>query len=267
MRKIYEAANAVEAHMIADMLKQEGVEAHVHGQHLQGAIGELPAAGFISVQVDEADYVQAREFIQRWEAKHPADETPPTPATRSRLLAGLAWGCLIGIAVTYVFFRAPVTLDGIDHDGDGLLDEKWFYSPGGRLAKIEMDRNRDGKIDFVGETDKTGVLVSAESDDDFNGSFESRLTYREGNVAKSDVDSDGDGFSDFRSFYRSGVMTSTEYIHPNTGYPLRVEHFRLGKLEYAEIDSNGDQTLETRLNYSPLGEVVSREAIAADRKP
>lgn len=81
MKTLYQAANAVEAHMLVDFLKQEGINtAHIHGEHLQGAIGELPEAGLIRLVVDEEDYEVARAVIEQRETKIPAEPAAaPTP--------------------------------------------------------------------------------------------------------------------------------------------------------------------------------------------
>jgi hypothetical protein len=68
MRTLYEAANGVEAHLLRDLLAQEGVAVRIHGEFLQGGVGELPAAGLVRLMVDDADYAAGRAFIERWEA-------------------------------------------------------------------------------------------------------------------------------------------------------------------------------------------------------
>ena len=47
MQRIYEPENLLEGQMLVDMLASEGVEAHLLGQHLVGAVGELPACGLL----------------------------------------------------------------------------------------------------------------------------------------------------------------------------------------------------------------------------
>jgi hypothetical protein len=44
MKRIYQAANNIEAHMLVHLLEQEGIEAHVEGEHLQSGAGELSHA-------------------------------------------------------------------------------------------------------------------------------------------------------------------------------------------------------------------------------
>jgi hypothetical protein len=38
MKTVYEALNIVEAHMLADLLKQEGYSVQIQGEHLIGAM-------------------------------------------------------------------------------------------------------------------------------------------------------------------------------------------------------------------------------------
>jgi hypothetical protein len=267
MQTVYEAANAAEAHMIADLLRQEGVVAHVRGEHLQGALGELPAAGLVRLEVHADHHAKARDFIARWEAAQPPEPhaTPVPSASSPRWLGGLLLGLLAGVVATTAFFRTPTSSDGVDHNGDGVLDERWTLSPAGTRLTSEADRNLDGKVDVVSRFDRKGQLDTAEADDDFNGSFESRLTFRRGSLDTVDIDSDGDGFPDLHAAYANGVVQSTTFIDRATGLPLRVEHHWLTKLTHAEVDADRDGVLDTTLTYSPLGEVTSRRAMSEAR--
>jgi Putative prokaryotic signal transducing protein len=267
MQTVYEAANAAEAHMIADLLRQEGVVAHVRGEHLQGALGELPAAGLVRLEVHPQDHDRARDFIARWEAAQPQEpHAAPVPAAASpRWLGGLLLGVLAGAVVATAFFRTPTSTDGIDHNGDGVLDERWTLSPAGTLLKSEADRNLDGQIDFISHFDRRGQVATTEADDDFNGSFETHLAFVRGNLDRAEVDTDGDGFPDLHASYANGVVQANAFIDRATGLPLRVEHYRLGKLTHAEVDADRDGTLDTAVSYTPLGEVASRRALPATR--
>ena len=269
MQTVYEAANAAEAHMIADLLRQEGVVAHVRGEHLQGALGELPAAGLVRLEVHPEDHARARDFIARWEAAQPPEPHAATaPAAASPRgpggwLLGVLLGVVAGAVATTAFFRTPRSTDGIDHNGDGVLDERWTLSPAGTLLKSEADRNLDGRIDFISHFDRRGQLATAEADEDFNGSFETRLTFLRGNLDRADVDTDGDGFPDLHASYANGVVQANAFIDRATGLPLRIEHYRLGKLTHAEVDADRDGVLDTVVSHTPLGEVASRRALPA----
>ena len=63
MRSVYEPSSAIQAHLLQDVLRQHGITSHVQGEHLQGAIGELPAGSLVRLLVDEADYDAARRAL------------------------------------------------------------------------------------------------------------------------------------------------------------------------------------------------------------
>lgn len=260
MKRLYEASSSIEAHMILNLLEQEGLKGRIDGEYLQGGVGELPAAGLVRVMVAEEDYVSARSIVDKWDAAQP-QSSPPAPRKRGKGLVGFAAGLLAGVACTYLFFSTPVRLDGVDRNHDGVLDEKWNASASGRMLRSEVDRNLDGKIDLIVEYGNDGLVARDASDDDFNGVFESHGFYRDGIMERADIDTDGDSLPDLRSHFRHGVITSTQYLDPKTGLPLKIEHFALAKVTHAELDSDRDGTLDTRITYDSIGEVVAREPL------
>lgn len=261
MKTLYEAANAIEAHMLADLLKQEGIEVQIQGEALQGAMGEVPMSGLVRLLVGEEDHPAARAIIERWERTEVPPTPTPKPASRSVGLRGFLLGLAVGVGATYAMYRAPVTTDGIDHDRDGVLDEKWTYAPNGLLLTVEVDRNLDRKVDYVAHYGDRGVIQSADADDNFDGVFETKQAYRSSNVEMVEADTDGDGYLDLRTLYVHGVADSIEFINPTTGRPSRVEHLKLGVLQFADVDTDKDGVLDQRIRYSKLAEVVSREPL------
>lgn len=106
MRILYEASSAVEAHLLKDLLAQEGVPASIHGEFLLGAMGELPAAGLVRLMVADEHYTAGRELIARWEAAAPTgpDDSPenavvPAADDRQRLPARNPRGMWIAVAI------------------------------------------------------------------------------------------------------------------------------------------------------------------------
>jgi Putative prokaryotic signal transducing protein len=265
MRQLYEAANGLEAHMIVNLLEQQGLKTRIDGEYLQGGIGELPAAGLVRIMIAPEDYAAGRDFIQRWDAEQPRQATPARSDKRRLHLGALALGLALGAASTYGFLRTPVKTSGIDLNGDGIADERWTYSPSGRATQQTMDRNFDGRIDWIARYDVRGQIDTAEADDDFNGSFETRYVYRRGNVELVEVDTDGDTVTDLRWRNEHGVLVRGEFLDPTTARPVRVEHYRLGKMTHAELDTDADGRMDTRISYDRLGEPVRREAILPSR--
>jgi hypothetical protein len=66
MRVVYEAENLIDAHLVKGMLENEGIPAHVRGEHLTGALGELPVMGLVAVCVVDTDWPEACEVIAVW---------------------------------------------------------------------------------------------------------------------------------------------------------------------------------------------------------
>ena len=53
MQRIYEPQDLLEAELLCAMLGSEGVEVHLVGRDLLGAVGELPVGGLLGLLVDE----------------------------------------------------------------------------------------------------------------------------------------------------------------------------------------------------------------------
>ncbi|AOY88423.1 hypothetical protein BKP64_09740 [Marinobacter salinus] len=68
MQIAYRARDITEAHIVAGLLGANGIEAHVGGHYLQGALGEIGAAGFTNVHVEDEDLYRARELVREYEA-------------------------------------------------------------------------------------------------------------------------------------------------------------------------------------------------------
>mgnify|MGYP001812782583 FL=1 len=67
MTKIYSAQNAIDAHIVKGMLEQQGIQARINGEFLQGGIGELPLIDLVTVSVAEEDYEKALEVLREYE--------------------------------------------------------------------------------------------------------------------------------------------------------------------------------------------------------
>jgi hypothetical protein len=264
MKTLYEAANALEAHMLVHLLKQEGFSAQLQGEHLQGGVGELQAGPLVRLLIDDEQHEAARAFVQRWEAtqvSNPSNTGSPARA-RSRAIWIFLAGLAVGALATWAWVGAPVSTAGIDHNGDGVQDETWTYAPRGTPLRMEADRNLDKKTDYVVLYDNRGLAQTAESDDDFNGTFETRMRFEANNLHTQEIDTDGDRYPDLLTYFAGGVLMKSYFKNPKTGLPQRVEHYKLGKLVYAEIDSDVDGKLDTRVEYSALGEPGLRSSMS-----
>ncbi|MEN4828452.1 DUF2007 domain-containing protein [Pseudomonas sp. P39-UII1] len=83
MRRIYEPENLLEAEMLVGMLASEGVEVHLVGRDLIGAVGELPVQGLLGLAVPDEQAGYARQLIDAYNGAQPlaGDEPESYPGT------------------------------------------------------------------------------------------------------------------------------------------------------------------------------------------
>jgi hypothetical protein len=242
MRRIYEAANNVEAHMILHMLEDAGLQAHIQGEHLQSGAGELPLGGLVAVAVADEDAPAAIRLIREWEARNPT----PVDAQQTRAanrnfygpFAALIVGGLLGGGIVWSLHHGPDASDGLDWNDDGTIDHRAYYD-GRTLDRVEVDRNFDGKTDSVEHYGLDGWIRSIESDDDFDGRFESTTSYRDGQAVEWRIDYSGDGAPDHRLTLKHGVSHTYEYLNSSGQVVKRVE-YRGSKTDSAQLDLDAD---------------------------
>lgn len=64
MVRLYSAEDSIEAHLLRHMLEQQDIATFVTGEHLEGAVGELPAGGVIDVWVLDEQLADAQEVLE-----------------------------------------------------------------------------------------------------------------------------------------------------------------------------------------------------------
>ncbi|MEX6503597.1 putative signal transducing protein [Pseudomonas zhanjiangensis] len=77
MQRIYEPEDLLEAELLLGMLASEGIAAHLTGQHLMGAIGELPASGLLGLLVEDHQAERAQGLIAAYNAAQPLPGDEP----------------------------------------------------------------------------------------------------------------------------------------------------------------------------------------------
>lgn len=275
MTPVYEAKNSAEAHLIFNLLEQAGITGRIDGGFLQGGIGEIQTAGLVRVMVNEADYEQGRELIKHWEntdldeisfeqipeinqRETNSNVTSTLSASNDNLLNLLVVafiGVMIGIVGTYVYFRSPVTENGIDFDGDGIPDE-WYFYKGVRFSESHSDRNLDKTVDLKFYYDHIGLLETMQADDNFDGVFESETKYKNNNPVWTKIDTAGDGFKNQHINYTYGVLDSIVFYNAKTQKKVKIDYFEDIKLQYSEIDTDSDGILDSRIDYDEYQNVI-----------
>jgi hypothetical protein len=178
MKSVYECSTALAAHMILNLLEQEGIEGRVDGEYLPGGVGELQAINLVRVMVDDADYERAGQVIRDWEAVR-VEEEEAYARKSGNGLSGFLLGLVVGGGLVFWAYNAQRTEDGVDVNGDGVADEKRVYRDNS-ILRTEADRNLDGRMDMLIHFDRRGLVRKVELDDDFDGVFESGYTFGAG---------------------------------------------------------------------------------------
>jgi hypothetical protein len=256
MKRIYEAANNVEAHMILHMLEDAGLQAHIQGEHLQSGMGELPLGGLVGVAVADEDAQAAIRLIREWEARNPtpvdAQETQAANRNFYGPLIALLVGGAIGGGIVWSLHNGPDSSDGMDWNDDGTIDYRAYYD-GRTLDRAERDRNFDGKTDSIEHYGLDGWIRRVESDDDFDGRFESEFSYDDGQVAEWRVDYSGDGTPDQRMTFQYGVTHTYEYLNSSGDVVKRIR-YRGSKTDSVQLDLDADGKWERSYRFDRYDE-------------
>jgi hypothetical protein len=69
MHIIYRAENLFDAHLVKDALEHADIPAFIAGEYLTGAVGQLPAMGYIAVMVPESSLALASGIVREVEAQ------------------------------------------------------------------------------------------------------------------------------------------------------------------------------------------------------
>jgi hypothetical protein len=256
MKSVYEASSTLDAHMILNLLEQEGIQGRVDGEYLPGGIGELQAINLVRVMVDEADYEKAAQVIRDWEAIE-VDKEERTKDKTSNGVSVFLIGVVIGGGSIYWAYNSPVTEDGIDMNDDGVLDEKWIYKDN-RISRTQVDRNFDGKVDVIYRLDHRGMLKESKQDDDFDGIFESAFIFEDGLTHIQESDLNQDGNIDYKAKYRYGNIDEITILGEGQDFRKKRQKFNMGKLVSVEYDANGDGSYDIKYEYDYFEEVKKK---------
>lgn len=78
---IYRASNALDAHLVKNVLNQESIEAWIEGEYLQGGVGDLQGLDFIRVVVASQDKLNAEAIVADWDRSSDVEAGIYTPYT------------------------------------------------------------------------------------------------------------------------------------------------------------------------------------------
>lgn len=68
MKCVYEASDVLEAHVIQGLLEQHRISSFIEGEHLIGAIGELPASRLVRILVNDDDLTEGASLMRAYDS-------------------------------------------------------------------------------------------------------------------------------------------------------------------------------------------------------
>lgn len=245
MKKVYEAQNSIEGHMLVHMLEQQGVEARLDGEYLQGGVGELPAAGLVTVRVEEADYEKAKDIIQEWEQAQPRSTEAETG--KSRYGTSFFSGAATGAFFAWLILSDSNPLAGMDQNRDGFLEEKYSFL-GQKVTQRKSDRNGDQVYDAIVDWNKNGQVSQVQLDNNFDGIFDLQIRYTKGYPrTKTYLDRNSEPVK--VEYFDRGVLKKSEIFQSGTRKVVKRHFYSKGKLISSEYDSNADGEMDWQDNF------------------
>lgn len=143
----------------------------------------------------------------------------------------------------------PLTViaNDLDLNNDGKQDI--FYEYGEEFYYELIDNNFDGKIDQSSKYDKNDILVSSNTDDNFDGYLETTSLFKEGSLKYVLVDRHRSGKTDVVFYYDHGVIVKANRFYLGTdgkykigevkfeyyGYPIGKENIVSSNATMAEF--------------------------------
>ena len=79
MRVAYEAAHAIDAHLVRHALEAAGIPAFIRGEALLGGLGELGIFGLVAVCVPDPCWPEARAVVEALQLGEPPDPALAEP--------------------------------------------------------------------------------------------------------------------------------------------------------------------------------------------
>lgn len=134
-----------------------------------------------------------------------------------------------------------------DRDGDGKLDTRALMD-GARLARVELDRDADGRPDrweyYVtsgADAASAPTIERAEESDAADGRITRREFFANGVIERAEEDTDGDGRVDKWETYAKGTLQSLDLDLAGAGRPTQRLTYGLGgNVALVETDADGD---------------------------
>jgi hypothetical protein len=282
MKKVFDAKNGLEAHMIVNFLEENGIKALVKGE--QDTLLQP------SVWVEDSnDYDSAIKILNELEHSKMAVEQPAaTPGKKkNRFWSGLLVGIAAGFLLCYVFLIRDQSLLGKtetkwDTNGDGKIDawretrpdgfvvdsydensdgkpDAWVYFKNSRRIKTLTDLDFDGKPDSSTFFNEQGKIAHMEYDEDFDGKTDLWVYYRDGYIIGDASDIDRDGTKDEWGKYEKSRIVERTWSYKNDNVIDKKAIYKNGRKIEEQYDVNRDGKFDQRVILDEFERAIKKE--------
>lgn len=114
----------------------------------------------------------------------------------------------------------------IDNDKDGKIDRWEYYGQDQKLQKAGFSRANDGKVDAWAYQAPDGSIGKVEVSTHRDGKIDRTEFYEKGVLERAEVDSDGDGRADKWETYANGALATVAFDTKHTGKPDTTIDYR-----------------------------------------
>ncbi len=247
-----------DADLAASQLRAQGIWCEITADDCAGM---YPSMGVIQLLVAPEDAEDARRILKETasipsavmnpvEEKSPVPNGPPPRVLRFNI--GLLVGVIVGVLIHISYSRLWELRDlnpRYDHDGDGVPDREQIWKEG-ELKEERFDRNGDGRSDNWLHYRDGQVVVTEESDDNFDGKADSSYTTSPRQLlAHSIHDTDFNGVPDLKTTYTNGLYHQSDWRPNGTNVVVLRQLYRAGWLEEELRDVNGDGLFDVSILY------------------
>ncbi len=99
---------------------------------------------------------------------------------------------LLIIALLFTAAGIAAQENGQDTNGDGQPD-RWIIVNAGNVAEIHLDRNYDGKVDYIVSYNEANEKVGESLDFNYDGEFDDFYYYARDKMKRREIDTNFDG--------------------------------------------------------------------------
>jgi hypothetical protein len=275
LETVYETSDRIQAHLIRSLLEQDDIAAHIAGEPLQGALGELPPTmPSIRVQVAPEHVERARGLISSEDTArrvaHDEDEAKSASRGASRTPAFLLGVILGGLAAT-VYWQEPTPQTEAptpqasrpaswDRNRDGRPDAWARYGADGVMVESSYDENLDGSPDLWNELDKAEEIATARYDSDFDGRADYWEDYEQGRARSYSSDNDGDGTRDEWGEFAGFNVKERTWSFGNDAIIDKRAVYENGRRVQEQYDRDRDGRFDETLFLDEFERVIRRDA-------